>query len=147
MIPLSANTAACLGLRVVGFTRRGVVVGVRLFAILLIVSNLPLNILLNALLLSVLKRAPVFMACLAGTTAPVFLSIFTPSLAAFLAFLVGVTSHMILPSSLGTTVLSYLARHCLPDRKHLDTALTMSATMSQLEMCPGEVAVRLRGNS
>ena len=76
MIPLSANTAACLGFRVVGFTRRGVVVGVRLLAILLIVSNLPLNILLNALLLSVLKRAPVFIACLAGITAPVFLSIF-----------------------------------------------------------------------
>ena len=65
--------------------------GVLLLARLLIVSNRLLNMLLNALLLSALNNAPVFMACLELGVKLFFSGLVIPSLLIFLIFF-GVTS-------------------------------------------------------
>ena len=71
----------------------------------------------NCSLSPVSNIAPVFMACL--------------------GFLVGVAAYIFLSSSLDTTLLSYLALHCLPDQKQWHTTLTISDTISQLEIDQG----------
>jgi len=43
--------------------------------------------------------------------------------------------------------LLYLLRHCLGERYIRDTLLTISATMSQFGVWPGDTIIRFRGSS